>query len=66
MKIKIYYKEDRLEEIQAALEDLEIEIELNKDSFSADVSDEQFATLAEIPGITSVEKVGIFDIWKLN
>lgn len=65
MKINIFCKEGKSEDVKNALEEIGINIITSSDEkFTAEVSNEEYILLLEVPGILSVEKAGIMDLWR--
>lgn len=65
MKINIFCKEEKIEDVKESLEEIGINIITSgEDKFTAEVSNEEYILLLEVPGIISVEKAGIMDLWR--
>jgi len=65
VKINIFCKEGKSEDVKNALEEIGINIITSSDEkFTAEVSNEEYILLLEVPGILSVEKAGIMDLWR--
>ena len=65
MKLNIFFKEDRSEDVKCSLEDIGLNvISSTDDRHVVEASIDEYNLISEIPGIISIEKVGVFDMWK--